>query len=196
VNANAGSVCVLRWCKVVPRLSCWGSSMSRLGLPVLCLAWFALPATAAPVPDKISELVGTLKSGKPGERVIAAETLGDMGPAAADALPALLEVVRECCPSNADPLPASRYLFTAICNTFVQIGPKSVPVLAELLAHDSPDVREAAAIALKRLGGSAEAALPALVKALTGTRIFRSLWPRHSLRLDRKPGLLFPHLSQ
>src|SRR5688572_463730 len=115
----------------------------RFSVPILLLC--AMPVTAAPVPDRGPDLVKALKNGKPGERVIAAELLGDLGPKAEGAIPALVEVIRY----TPAPVPirfpseakwsreesAANFLLEASWDALARIGPKAVPALIDLLAH-------------------------------------------------------------
>src|SRR4051812_11437241 len=90
-------------------------------------------SAGAPAPDPVPALVQRLKTGTPGERVIAAEALGARGPAAAAATPALAAAARETKTprprSRRDDWPkpgtrehGERYLFFAACDALVQIG--------------------------------------------------------------------------
>jgi HEAT repeat protein len=148
--------------------------MLRFSVPVLLLC--AMPVSAAPVPERVPDLVKALKDGKPGERVIAAEMLGDLGPNAEGAIPELAEVIRVT-PTPAPIQPwsepkwsreesAAHFLFEASWDALARIGPKAVPVLAELLAHKDVEIRGRAAEVLKSLGPGAADAVPALVKRL------------------------------
>ena len=135
---------------------------------MFALACLLVPAcVSAPVPDPVPDLVRTLKAGKPGERVSAAETLGDLGPKAASAIPALVEVIREPRPATDSILPMGGYLFEAAFDALARIGPRATPVLAEFLADSSATTRIWAALALRKaVELDAEVAVPALVKAL------------------------------
>jgi HEAT repeat protein len=149
--------------------------MTRFSAPVL-LALLAAPVSAAPVPERVPDLVKTLKNGKPGERVIAAEMLADLGPKAEGAIPALVEVIRD----TPTPLPippgsetkwtreesAAHFLLEATWDALARIGPKAVPALAELLAHKDAEIRGRAAATLATFGPNAVDAVPALIKRL------------------------------
>ncbi len=144
--------------------------MMRFSVPVLLLC--AMPVSAAPVPERVPDLVKALKNGKPGERVIAAEALGDLGPKAEGAIPALVEVIRYTPHpvSSRTKWPreesAANFLLEASWDALTRIGPKAVPALAELLAHQDVEIRGRAAAALKAISPSAADAVPALIKHL------------------------------
>ncbi len=148
--------------------------MMRFSVPVLLLC--AVPVSAAPVPERVPDLVKVLESGKPGERVIAAEMLAELGPKAEGAIPALAKVIRDT--PNPAPIPpwgerkwsreesAAHFLLEATWDALARIGPKAVPALAELLAHKDAEVRGRAAATLTTFGPDAAEAVPALIKRL------------------------------
>ncbi len=113
-----------------------------------------------------------LQNGKPGERIIAAETLGDLGPKAEGAIPALVELIR----NTPAPVPnerewsreetATNFLLKATWDALARIGPKAVPALIDLLAHQDAEIRGRAAAAIKTIGPGAADAVPALIKRL------------------------------
>src|SRR5262249_2815359 len=144
--------------------------MMRFSVPVLLL--WAMPISAAPVPEQVPDLVKTLKKGKPGERVIAAEMLADLGPKAEGAVAALVEVMRDTPRPGASTTRWSReesaanFLLEASWDALARIGPKAVPALIDLLAHQDVEIRGRAAAALKTIGPGAADAVPALVKRL------------------------------
>ncbi|AWM36210.1 HEAT repeat protein [Gemmata obscuriglobus] len=137
----------------------------------------AVPISAAPVPERVPGLVKTLKNGKPGERVVAAELLGDLGPKAEGAVQALVEVIRST-PAPA-PIPfadqrewsreeaAADFLLKATWDALERIGPKAVPALTELLTHPDAEIRERASAVLGAIGPGAADAVPALIKCLS-----------------------------
>jgi len=148
--------------------------MMRSCIPLLLLG--AVPVAAAPVPERVPDIVQALKSGKPGERVIAAEMLGDLGPKAEAAIPALAGVIRDTL--HPVPIPpwsqrtwtrderAAHFLLEATWDALARVGPKAVPAYIDLLAHRDAEVRGRAAAALTALGPLAADAVPALIKRL------------------------------
>ncbi|VTS03850.1 heat repeat-containing protein : HEAT repeat-containing protein OS=Leptolyngbya sp. PCC 7375 GN=Lepto7375DRAFT_2567 PE=4 SV=1: HEAT_2 [Gemmata massiliana] len=147
--------------------------MMQFGATVLLCA---VSVSAAPVPERVPDLAKALKNGKPGERVIAAELLGDLGPKAESAVPALVEVIRYT-PTPA-PIPfasevkwsreevATDFLLKATWDALARIGPKAVPALVELLTHQDAEIRGRAAAALKAIGPGAADAVTALINRL------------------------------
>ncbi len=93
------------------------------------------------------------------DRIHAAVILGHIGSAAKDAVPRLLELVK-------DPDAGVRW---AAANALGQIGPaakEAVPHLVELLKDPSQEMRRAAADALGRIGPAAKDAVPRLLELL------------------------------
>jgi len=134
----------------------------------LCVLGLSALSIRADEPPTVAELVRQLESGAPGARVIAAEALGERGPAAADAITALVKVMRA--PKLNDRADALRLL--AARDALVRIGPKAVPALTDLLAHEAAPVRAVAAEALGWLGPPAADAVPALGKLLADQSAF------------------------
>lgn len=60
-----------------------------LRFSLIAITVLVLPAARAADPPKVADLVRQLETGTAGERVVAAERLGDLGPAAAEAIPEL-----------------------------------------------------------------------------------------------------------
>ena len=92
-------------------------------------------------------------------RATAAETLGDIGPAAAEAVPALEELA-------ADELSEVRSEAVHALGTVGQRDTDAVRALARSLSDEDASVRREASLALARTGARAEAAAPSLVAAL------------------------------
>jgi HEAT repeat protein len=136
----------------------------------------ALLATPALRSAAVPKLAVLLKDANPGVRERAARSLGRVGPGAVAALPALLDAARaadgapayaealaEIGPQAVPPLldilqkkksAESKWALRALHG----FGPPAVPVLAEALKSNSPEVRAAAAGALGDMGHEAEAA--------------------------------------
>jgi HEAT repeat protein len=142
--------------------------MLRSLFSIACLL-IAGPACATDT-AKATDLVRQLEAEAPGERVIAAERLGDLGPAAADAIPALTRAAgdahRGSQVGNTESCRANRFLYQATINALVGIGPKSAPALVELLPLEREDFFGQIAGALKSFGRDAAPAVPALAKLL------------------------------
>lgn len=126
-------------------------------------------AAAAPVPSRVPELVYLLEHGTPGERVIAAELLGDLGPAAADAAPALAKaalgvqyaVIDD--EGNVTPHPSAGFLHDACIGALFEIGPKAAPALLGLLREPNGVDR---GVLIRLRGGRLK--LPGVLPALIG----------------------------
>ena len=92
-------------------------------------------------------------------RATAAETLGDIGPPAAESVPALEELAT-------DELSEVRSEAVHALGTVGQRGTDAVPALARALSDEDASVRREASLALARTGARAESAAPSLVAAL------------------------------
>ena len=127
--------------------------------------------TRAAEPSRVADLVRQLEAGAPGERVVAAERLGDLGPAAADAIPALTRAARTARrladEGNAEARRANKYLYSAAVDALVAIGPKSAPALVELLPGEKGDTFGEVNWHISSFGRDAASIAPALAKLLT-----------------------------
>jgi hypothetical protein len=92
-------------------------------------------------------------------RIEAARALGEAGPKAKAAVPALVESMRD----------ASAEVRAAASDAIAKIGDVSVPRLVESLKDGSRELRAGAAEALGKLGSSAKDAVPALEEAAKDT---------------------------
>jgi HEAT repeat protein len=123
------------------------------------LAVFFLLATAGggvPASD-VSSLVEALHSPNSQERLQAIDSLGLLGNRAAEAVPALVGLLK-------DPTPAVR---AHVVHALGEIAdPSSAAAVAQALADSDPLVRREAVVAVYRLSPSPEAALPSLIKVL------------------------------
>jgi HEAT repeat protein len=141
-------------------------------LRTLSLAAGLLAAGHARVddPPQIAGLVRRLEAGGPGERVIAAERLRELGPRAADAVPTLARVAqvarRGSAVGDAESSRANRYLYTATVEALAAIGPKAAPALVELMPGESDDWFGGVAGHVGSLGPDAGPVIPALAKLL------------------------------
>jgi HEAT repeat protein len=108
----------------------------------------------------ISALVDVVKANGSASNVAAA-ALGQLGPAAKDALPAVLDAFKR----------GNRDLRLASAPALVQIAPGKTEILPPLissLTDEDHDVREAVLVSLGRLGSLARPAIPAILRAFFG----------------------------
>lgn len=113
--------------------------------------------------NAVPQLARALRSELPGERVAAAEALGNIGAGAGVSVLALAELLLVAGQDawESDP-------FT---DALLKVGGTSlVPNLIQALQHDHPGVRMAAAQALEKLGREAKDAIPALLDLLSDPR--------------------------
>ena len=106
---------------------------------------------------KVKELIMKLSDGDYYVRARAAEALGEMGPAAKDAVPALIKL---CGDSDSD-------VRGHAAEALGEMGPAAkdaVPALIKLCGDSDSDVRGHAAVALGEMGPDAKDAIPALKK--------------------------------
>lgn len=111
-------------------------------------------------PEDVPALIKALKHGEAHVRSEAAEDLGLIGPAAADAIPELLQL----CQPDADPL-----IRVAAAKAVASIDPnhdKAVLLLMEALTDKAGKVRKRAAESLGDLGPCAASAVAALTEAV------------------------------
>ncbi len=116
---------------------------------------FAAVAPAAAGDQKVKALIADLKKGEP-QRTAALQALEALGPKAADATPALIDLL------------ANKDEFTRLQSAIVlgKIGTPAVAPLTELLTAKDEDVRLYAAWGLAFVGPKARSATAAVVKAL------------------------------
>lgn len=104
----------------------------------------------------VTALIQKLRGSDIDQKERAAETLGEMGPAAAEAVPALRQALK-------DDLP---YVRVRSVQALARIGAPAVPAFIDALQNSDGDVRATAAGALAQIGEPASPAIPALLKAL------------------------------
>ncbi len=105
---------------------------------------------------RIQMLTAALRDADAGVRRNAVRTLGQIGPAAAEAMPALISALRD----------EHTVFYSDAAKALGQIGPaaaEAMPALISALRDEHASVRRGAAEALKRIG---PAAVPALITAL------------------------------
>ena len=103
-------------------------------------------------PEAIQPLIKALSLDDVSKRGGAAMALGDMGPAAHEAIPALIENL-----GNQDP-----EVQRTVAEALAQIGPETVKPLTEALGSNDAKSRQGAALALAGLGKAAKEAGPKL----------------------------------
>src|SRR5438132_220876 len=114
--------------------------MRHFMLPVLLL--LAVPLTAAAEPTEVQGLIARLKADKEQDRADAARRLGQLGPKAKEAAPALVEALK-------DPLVDVRLRAAAgLARIDGKHHPQALPVLRATLKDDNADNRLQAAEAL------------------------------------------------
>ncbi len=135
----------------------------------------------------VPALVEAMKDEQLEIREAAAEALGRIGSSAAETTPALLDTLKDDVESvRRAAVEALQKMGASAASVLIEllrnegetghkhdvamalmgIGPSAAPALAEALGDESDDVRLYASLALKEIGGDAEAALPALIEAL------------------------------
>jgi HEAT repeat protein len=106
----------------------------------------------------LSNLCRALKDADPRTGSGAAQALGGMGAAGADAVPALAEAMRG----------TNIVLCRLAAKALSQIGPPALATLIAHLQHADPFVRGESALAIGWMGASARTAVPFLVRVLRG----------------------------
>jgi hypothetical protein len=152
---------------VLPALIRLLQYQSRAGGPVSAaeasvLRELAAEALALLGPDAelaVPLLVRAVRNPRESESVRrrAMTTLGSLGPRAVPAVAALLEVLQ---------LNDSATLRNVAGESLGEIGPPALPVLVTSLRHPDPDVRQAAAAGIARMGNQAQAAVEDLLAVL------------------------------
>jgi len=137
-----------------------------LFMPVMAFGCQLKTESDAAKGERVSGLVEKLKTGDRNVRIEAAKELAKMGPAAKDAVPALVAALKE-----EDP---ERSLHIEVSNALEKIGAAAVPALIEALKDREAYTRRRAAMILGEIGPPAKDAVPALVAALKD----ESLWVR------------------
>jgi HEAT repeat protein len=127
-----------------------------LAVSLVCL--LAAPAgllAAPPTRDEVATLVKQLKDKDAGKRSKAARALENLDPGAKDAVPILLEALKEQQDVTIPPV-ASRAL--------ARLGAPAVPALIEALEGKDGHVQQYAAMAVQKIGPQAKQAVPALIE--------------------------------
>lgn len=119
----------------------------------ICCALVAAVAAARADGANVSALVAKLKSDSAEQRQAAAQQLGELGPKAIEAAPALIELLRDEDPG----------VFEAASKALGRMGPKAVPLLIEGLGSKQTNVCRGAALSLSLIGPQAAPAVKPLI---------------------------------
>jgi HEAT repeat protein len=109
----------------------------------------------------VDPLIEVLKDKDEEARPLAAQVLGDIGPAAKKAIPALIEALKD---DDADPS-----VRNSAASALAEMGPAAKPAVPALLAalkDDDAGVRGSAAFTLGKVGAEAKTVLGPLLEAL------------------------------
>jgi hypothetical protein len=115
-----------------------------------------VPPTPPAAPDDLQALIRQLQGPHVGRREQAARALGQMGPAAKEAIPALLAALTE----------KVRLGNKAIPEALAGIGTEALPAILQAMKSADPYVRSEAIAAIRLLGPAAKDAVPVLTGAL------------------------------
>jgi hypothetical protein len=107
----------------------------------------------------VSEWMKTLKGEDPAGKFAAIHAVGKIGPEAKEAIPVLIETIREV--RNRD-----KRILVACNNALLAMGKEIVPSMISLLKDDEWEMRRGAAWILGKVGPDAKDAVPALTEAL------------------------------
>jgi HEAT repeat protein len=140
-----------------------------IGMSTRGSEYFHVAEGLRPSPAVIPMLVDALESPNRNVRGAAAILLGQLGPEARSAAPALVAAARKRIPTRAGPERASEdALFFDFAPALLRVLPpnEAVAILCEALRPNRYWTRSAAASALAKLGPKAKGALPALVATM------------------------------
>jgi HEAT repeat protein len=124
-------------------------------LTALPIATFA---DEPPTKDEVAALVKQLKDNDPSKRNKAGRALENLDSAAKDAIPVLIEALKDRQPEF--------NLAPTVAKALGKIGKPAVPALIEALEVKDGKVQAYAAMALKQIGMDAKAAVPALIEVV------------------------------
>ena len=112
-------------------------------------------------------------------RATAAQALGELGPSATNAIPALIRALRD----------SESPVVWAAATALGRVGEPAVPELVTALRAPQPGIRHAAAYALGAAGRAAQPALPALIEAMGDPNESVRMSAAYSSHLlDARPG--------
>jgi HEAT repeat protein len=112
----------------------------------------------------LSEWMKMLNDKKPHTKLEAIIAIKEIGPAAREAIPELIETIRKT--RNQD----KRFLFASV-NALLALGKEIVPHMISLLKDDDWEMRRGSAWILGKLGPEDRDAVPALTEALNDTNV-------------------------
>jgi HEAT repeat protein len=107
----------------------------------------------------LSEWIEMLEGTNPTAKLSAVNAVGKIGPEAKEAIPALIEMIRQT--RNHD-----RKTLLGCNHALLAMGKEIVPYMISLLKDDEWEMRRGAAWILGKVGPDAKAAVPALTEAL------------------------------
>jgi len=107
----------------------------------------------------LSEWMKMLEEPNPATRLAAIHAVGEIGPEAREAIPLLVETIRQT--RNHD-----KRLLVACNKALLGMGPEIVPYIVPLLKDQEWEMRRGGAWLLGKVGPDAEDAVPALTEAL------------------------------
>ena len=117
-----------------------------------------------------------LKDNNPIAKYAAIQAIGEIGPEAREAIPILIQTIRET--RNRD----RRALFA--CNkALLAMGKETVPSMVALLKDDDWEMRRGSAWMLGKLGPEAQDAVPALAEALNDTNAAVRMSAQEALKM-------------
>lgn len=123
----------------------------------------------------LSEWMKMLKGEDPIGKYAAIHAVGKIGPEAKEAIPILIETIREV--RNRD-----RRILVACNKALLGMGKEIVPHMISLLKDDTWEMRRGAAWILGKLGPDAKEAVPALTEALNDANPSVRLQAQESLK--------------
>jgi hypothetical protein len=148
---------VFRWATIGSNSK--GFDTMRTSLFISCLLAISANASAFDTPSKeeVAELIKRVKKAD----AKAARALENIDPSAKDAVPLLIDLIKE--KENASDLPTEK---AVAAKALGRLGTAAVPALIETLAVKDGKVQAYAALALKQIGPDAKAAVPGLIDVI------------------------------
>ena len=151
----------------------------RSARTILTFSLFCVPLVIQAEDRGLRSLIQKLESGKASEKNLAAQTIGELGPASDEAIPALITAL------NADDA-ALRHEAAVALGRIQSDAAKSIPALEKAADDSSSVVRYAAIDALRGFGSKAKSASKTLEKCLEDKDpLIRMVAARTLSRVDR-----------